>query len=132
MASSLILLLLSTTVAAIRSANPRLSEYTVRSRGSYAGYEKGNSVDYVIIGGGTAGLTVAARLAQNGNNKVAVIEAGGFYEDTPISNLSVIPSNAIFYAGSSPSDTNPAIDWGFVTTAQTVSRRTDNLDSTRS
>ena len=36
--------------------------------------------DYVIVGGGTAGLVVARRLAANSSFTVAVIEAGGFYE----------------------------------------------------
>ncbi|KAL0068287.1 hypothetical protein AAF712_004674 [Marasmius tenuissimus] len=33
--------------------------------------------DYVIVGGGTAGLTAAVRLTEDSNIKVAVIEAGG-------------------------------------------------------
>ena len=33
--------------------------------------------DYIIIGGGTAGLVMAARLSENPNNTVVVIEAGG-------------------------------------------------------
>lgn len=33
--------------------------------------------DYVIIGGGTAGLVVAARLTEDPNVKVVVLEAGG-------------------------------------------------------
>ena len=36
--------------------------------------------DYVVIGGGTGGLTIAARLAEDPNVSVAVIEAGGFYQ----------------------------------------------------
>jgi choline dehydrogenase-like flavoprotein len=36
--------------------------------------------DYVVVGGGTAGLTIAARLAEDSNFSVAVIEAGGFYQ----------------------------------------------------
>lgn len=32
--------------------------------------------DYVIIGGGTAGLVLAARLSENPNISVAVLEAG--------------------------------------------------------
>lgn len=36
--------------------------------------------DYVVVGGGTAGLTIAARLAEDPNISVAVIEAGGFYQ----------------------------------------------------
>jgi choline dehydrogenase len=36
--------------------------------------------DYIVIGGGTAGLTIAARLAEDSSVSVAVIEAGGFYQ----------------------------------------------------
>lgn len=36
--------------------------------------------DYVIIGGGTGGLAIAARLAENKDTLVAVIEAGGYYQ----------------------------------------------------
>jgi choline dehydrogenase len=36
--------------------------------------------DYVVIGGGTAGPTIAARLAEDSDVSVAVIEAGGFYQ----------------------------------------------------
>lgn len=36
--------------------------------------------DYVVIGGGTAGLTIAARLAEDSDVSVAVVEAGGFYQ----------------------------------------------------
>jgi choline dehydrogenase-like flavoprotein len=32
--------------------------------------------DYVIIGGGTAGLTLAARLTEDSHIEVAVLEAG--------------------------------------------------------
>lgn len=38
------------------------------------------SYDYVVVGGGTAGLVMARRLAANFQFSVAVIEAGGFYE----------------------------------------------------
>lgn len=36
--------------------------------------------DYVIVGGGTAGNVVAARLTEHTNASVAVVEAGSFYE----------------------------------------------------
>lgn len=36
--------------------------------------------DYVVVGGGTAGLAIAARLAENSSVSVAVVEAGGFYQ----------------------------------------------------
>lgn len=77
------------------------------------------SYDYIIVGGGTAGLTIAARLAEDASITVAVIEAGGFYElDNP--NISVIPGEASYFSGTSPEDTNSKIDWGFVTEPQAV------------
>lgn len=36
--------------------------------------------DYVVVGGGTGGLTIAARLAEEEGVSVAVVEAGGFYQ----------------------------------------------------
>ncbi|TVY18013.1 Dehydrogenase patE [Lachnellula arida] len=78
---------------------------------------KNASFDYVVIGGGNAGLVVATRLAQQPNTSVAVIEAGNFYE-IDNGNLSVIPADGVFYAGSSPTDVNPLVDWGFVSTPQ--------------
>lgn len=38
------------------------------------------SFDFLIIGGGTAGLTVAARLSENANVTVGVLEAGPHIE----------------------------------------------------
>ncbi|KAL8765572.1 MAG: hypothetical protein Q9209_007403 [Squamulea sp. 1 TL-2023] len=64
--------------------------------------------DYVIVGGGTAGLTVARRLAQN--SSVAVIEAGDFYEFSN-GNLSEVPAYASFFTGSDPEQKNPLLDW---------------------
>ena len=78
------------------------------------------SFDYVIVGGGTAGLTVASRLAAAPDTSVAVIEAGGFYE-VDNGNLSSIPSDIIYFSGSDPQDFNPLIDWDYVTTPQAVS-----------
>lgn len=74
--------------------------------------------DYVVIGGGTAGLAIAARLAEDPANSVAVVEAGGFYQ-IDNGNGSVIPGLCITqYTGSDPDDTQPLIDWGFVTVPQ--------------
>jgi choline dehydrogenase len=84
------------------------------------------SYDYVIVGGGTAGLTVAARLAENPSLSIAVVEAGGFYE-LDNGNLSVVPALAVFFAGTDPKDTQPLVDWGFVTTPQAVSTWNSNL-----
>ena len=76
--------------------------------------------DYVIVGGGTAGLTIAARLAEDLSLTVAVVEAGGFYEVDNVY-FSVIPARAVFGSGSDPKDFQPLVDWGFVTTPQAVS-----------
>ncbi|EMR85826.1 hypothetical protein ACHAPC_007602 [Botrytis cinerea] len=73
--------------------------------------------DYVVVGGGTAGLTIASRLSEDSGTTVAVIEAGTFYQ---IANpaLSSTPAGDSFWAGSSPSDVNPLVDWKFVTSPQ--------------
>ena len=49
--------------------------------------------DYVIVGGGTAGLVMARRLAANFTVTVAVVEAGGLYE-LDNGNFSEIPGFA--------------------------------------
>ncbi|KAL9127500.1 MAG: hypothetical protein Q9217_003630 [Psora testacea] len=81
---------------------------------------KDENFDYVIIGGGTAGLALAARLAEGSSHNIAVIEAGGFYEQDD-GNLSVVPGYCTFYAGTEPDNFNPLTDWGFVTRPQKVS-----------
>lgn len=40
--------------------------------------------DYIIVGGGTAGLTVADRLSEEANVKVLVIEAGANNAGDPL------------------------------------------------
>ncbi|KAE9379815.1 GMC oxidoreductase [Stipitochalara longipes BDJ] len=50
---------------------------------------------YPVVGGGTAGLAIAARLAET--NSVAVIEAGGLYE-LDNSNQSIVPYYALTMA----------------------------------
>jgi choline dehydrogenase-like flavoprotein len=77
------------------------------------------SFDYVVIGGGTAGLTIATRLAQSGRFSVAVIEAGGFAEFDN-GNLTSIPGNAAYYVGAAPTERNPLIDWETYTEPQPV------------
>ncbi|KAF8876240.1 GMC oxidoreductase-domain-containing protein [Infundibulicybe gibba] len=62
------------------------------------------SLDYVIVGGGTAGLALAARLSENPEVSVGVLEAGKYIPDMPEIN---IPG----YFGKSIG--NPDIDWMF-------------------
>ena len=74
--------------------------------------------DFVVIGGGTAGLAMAARLSENPSTSVAVIEAGSFYEQ--YGNYSQVPAYDTLWTGKDPEDTNPQLDWSFVTTPQEV------------
>ena len=78
-----------------------------------------STFDYVVVGGGTAGLTIANRLSENPSVLVAVIEAGTFYEIAS-GNTSEIPADDPAYNGKDPKDTGP-VDWDFTTTPQAVS-----------
>lgn len=72
----------------------------------------GKTYDYIVVGGGLAGLTVAARLSEDPDVTVAVIEAGqDIYGDHQSRFLT--PS-AVLY----DSFLNTEYDWKYVTTAQ--------------
>lgn len=105
-----------------------LSLYTVSAKplehrllGSSFGIPGDNATfDYVIVGGGNAGLTLATRLAEQQAGRVAVVEAGGFYEISN-SNLSQVPAGDGAFSGTGAHDWQPLIDWGYITTPQAVS-----------
>jgi choline dehydrogenase len=106
----------------IFSQNPA---YPIRPFGSSFGTPAVNATyDYIVVGGGTAGLTLASRLVEQNAGSVAVIEAGTFYE--MYGNTSQVPAYAATWIGKSPEDSNPAADWDYVTTPQAVSDITDN------
>lgn len=65
--------------------------------------------DYVVVGEGTAGITIASRLAES-NLTVALVEAGDYYE---YQSLTSVPAADSLGVGASPSVESP-IDWGFV------------------
>ena len=44
----------------------------------------GKAFDYVIVGGGTAGLVLAARLSEDPSKSVLVLEAGGAHLNDPM------------------------------------------------
>jgi choline dehydrogenase len=74
-----------------------------------------------VVGGGTAGITIASRLAENSNLSVAIIEAGGFYE-VDNGNFSIVPGLALsapFLGTAVPFQPQPLVDWGLVSTVQT-------------
>ena len=47
------------------------------------------SFDYIVVGGGTGGLAIAARLAEDSPVKIAVVEAGGKHSSAIVSHLYV-------------------------------------------
>jgi choline dehydrogenase-like flavoprotein len=69
----------------------------------------GTTFDYVICGGGTAGLAIAARLSENPDVTVGVIEAGKYRIGDPL-----VDTPAAF----SQMFENPEYDWCMYTTPQ--------------
>ncbi len=108
-------LALALQAVAFPAAQPRTTLNFVQSYG-VPGVNA--SFDFLVVGGGTAGLAIASRLAADPSISVAVIEAGGFYEAN--GNLSVVPGYCTFHAGTDPADTDLNVDWGFVTVPQAV------------
>ncbi|KAJ5961798.1 choline dehydrogenase [Penicillium viridicatum] len=70
-----------------------------------------------LVGGGNAGLTIAARLAEGQSGSVAVVEAGTLYE-IGNGNQSQVPVLDNNYISKDPDDWQPLIDWGYVTSPQ--------------
>ena len=85
-----------------------------------------------LVGGCTAGLALAERLAENGTISVAVIEAGSFYE-LDNSNRTSIPAFGLSGIGNDPvpATINSKIDWEQCTTPQSVSKSEEFLTLTR-
>ncbi|KAE8830495.1 hypothetical protein PTNB85_07082 [Pyrenophora teres f. teres] len=68
--------------------------------------------DYIIVGGGPAGLLVANRLSADPNITVAVIEAGDSAYNNP--NVTYVPKSLLEYG----LFTGTSIDWGYMTVPQ--------------
>ncbi|KAH8647581.1 hypothetical protein BGZ60DRAFT_553262 [Tricladium varicosporioides] len=67
------------------------------------------SFDYIVVGGGTSGLVVAARLTENADVKVLVLEAGENQLANPMINIPAMWTGILG---------NPELDWAFLTTPQ--------------
>jgi choline dehydrogenase len=108
--SSIIAPVFATTVSAA-SYLPFASRFGVPGRNA--------SYDFVVIGGGTAGLAIATRLAENVLNSVAVIEAGGFYQ-IDNGNISTVPHLGQVYDNAAIITLHdcPSVDWEFETAPQ--------------
>lgn len=84
------------------------------SLGSSFGIAGDTGFDYVVVGAGTSGSTIAARLAEDPDVTVAVVEAGGFYQINN-GNRSVVPGYSVFNFDILSA---PVTDWGILSTAQ--------------
>ena len=63
---------------------------------------------------------MANRLAAIRGVSVAVVEAGSFYELSN-SNFSQVPAFDFHFTTADPTDVQPLVDWGIITTPQPVS-----------
>ncbi|ETS65339.1 hypothetical protein PaG_00071 [Moesziomyces aphidis] len=106
-------LVLLLSLAAACAAAPSPVDYSLfrRSVTTDAGALSGNTYDYVIVGGGLAGLVVANRLSANPNISVAVIEAGasGYADAAKFS----VPAANLY-----DSSVGTQYDWQWQTTPQ--------------
>ncbi|KAI1783706.1 GMC oxidoreductase [Ganoderma leucocontextum] len=75
----------------------------------------GKAFDFIVIGGGTAGLVVAARLSEDASKSVLVLEAGGAHLDDPMTNLPGMFGKCLG---------NPEYDWEFTTVPQDHAEKT--------
>ena len=64
--------------------------------------------DFVVVGGGTAGCIVAARLAEDADNQVVLVEAGP-KDRSPLLHIPIGFSKLLH---------NQNMNWGYKTTAQ--------------
>jgi len=66
-----------------------------------------DTFDYVVIGGGAAGLVVACRLTENHENRVLVLEAGGNQPANPMINIPAMWTAIL----------GQEVDWAFLTSS---------------
>jgi choline dehydrogenase-like flavoprotein len=70
------------------------------------------SYDFIIVGGGTAGLVLAARLSEDPSQRVLVLEAGSDHSDDPRVNIPALYESL----------KGTEADWNFKTVAQVCYR----------
>ena len=115
--------LLASVTLLLGSENLVSATSTPRSQAQCSNSIHGQTFDYVVVGGGTAGLVLANRLTEKANITVAVLEAGTHAEEIS-GNWSQVPA----YAGKF-NEGAPEMTWNFSTTPQPVSYGKTKLDS---
>ncbi|GAA5847460.1 hypothetical protein JCM5353_005428 [Sporobolomyces roseus] len=107
--------LLSSLAAASSSAEKSPLDWRLKERSTVtdAATLADQTFDYVIVGGGTAGLVIANRLTANSSITVAVIEAGS--DGSAVESTILNPAQA-YLAGIANKDS--LYDWQYDTTAQ--------------
>lgn len=88
---------------------------------SAAGLETAH-FDFVVVGGGTAGLVVASRLTENPDIRVLVLEAGADRRDDPRVKIQGLALSTYF---------DPDFDWCLSTEPQVCCNMSSVFDSER-
>lgn len=89
------LLLISVAASPVQQEKRQLNGFLASLAGTLGVQQ---SFDYIVLGGGTAGLTIAKRLAENKSVSVAVIEAGTLYQvAAPV--LTTTPAGDVSFVG---------------------------------
>ena len=89
---------------------PHANTLVLLQIGCYCAITKAETFDYVVVGGGTAGLVIANRLSETPTVRVAVIEPGGDERNNP--NVTVATNYITQNAYNTP------IDWAYRTVPQ--------------
>ncbi|KAG8802600.1 hypothetical protein FRC18_007510, partial [Serendipita sp. 400] len=92
-------------IAPLVSASHLIARDTASNPSSFSS----QTFDYIVVGGGTAGLTLASKLAESA--RVGIIEAGEYFPDDPLID---VPKNF------GQNNGNPKYDWRFNTTPQAM------------
>lgn len=108
------LMTLASALFAAQSSCAQQDVSFLDSLGSSFGIAGNADFDYVVVGAGTSGSTIAARLAEDPDVTVAVVEAGGFYQ-IENGNRSVVPGYSVFNFDIFSA---PVTDWGVLSTPQ--------------